>query len=107
MKCDKCDKEMVQRKGSRGPFWGCTGFPMCSNTKQIEDDAKVVVTQYVPHKGQEKPAKSYTTMYVSYAKDIFCAILEKTPFDRLSPESAEILMKDAINTVKQAKEAFE
>jgi len=46
-----------------------------------------------------------TTMYVSYAKDLFCAILEKgTLADR---EDGRLAMQLAIELVKQAKEAFE
>jgi hypothetical protein len=44
-----------------------------------------------------------TTMYVSYAKDIFCALIEKENANKLWDE----MMKDAINLVKQAKTAFE
>ena len=43
-------------------------------------------------------SNSHTTMYVSYAKDIFCAMLEK---------GNKADMDDAIELVKQAKEAFE
>jgi len=35
--CDKCGKEMVQREGPKGRFYGCKGFPACRNTKQLED----------------------------------------------------------------------
>lgn len=43
-----------------------------------------------------------TTMYVSYAKDIFCCLVEK-----FGSGSVEDNMKTAITLVKQAKEAFE
>ncbi len=34
--CDKCSKPMIVRASSRGAFWGCTGYPKCKNTHQIE-----------------------------------------------------------------------
>ncbi len=34
--CEKCGKDMVVRASSRGPFWGCTGYPKCKNTIAID-----------------------------------------------------------------------
>lgn len=34
--CDKCGKPMVVRRGSRGRFIACSGFPRCRNTKPFE-----------------------------------------------------------------------
>ncbi|HBB24978.1 MAG TPA: hypothetical protein DCZ59_01805, partial [Bacteroidetes bacterium] len=31
-----CGKQMYYRTSSRGPFWGCSGFPECRNTRNIE-----------------------------------------------------------------------
>ena len=45
-----------------------------------------------------------TTMYVSYAKDIFCATIQTEVGSAMSPD---LVMKEAIILVKQAKEAFE
>jgi len=33
--CERCGKQMVIRKGPRGEFYGCTGFPKCRNTKEM------------------------------------------------------------------------
>ncbi len=27
--CPRCGKPLVRRNGSRGPFWGCSGYPHC------------------------------------------------------------------------------
>lgn len=35
-KCEKCGSDMVKRKGKTGWFWGCSGFPDCKGTRQIE-----------------------------------------------------------------------
>ena len=47
------------------------------------------------------PGKN-TTMYVSYAKDVFNEI-----WDRTKPETKKQMMTEAIELVKQAREAFE
>ena len=44
---------------------------------------------------------NHVTMYTSYAKDIFCAICGNTMTE------AKVDMQNAIDLVKQAKEAFE
>jgi DNA topoisomerase-1 len=36
-KCEKCGKPMVIRRGRRGPFLGCTGYPRCRGTKPLPD----------------------------------------------------------------------
>lgn len=36
-KCDECDDGwMVEREGEYGKFLGCTSYPRCENTRQIE-----------------------------------------------------------------------
>lgn len=32
VKCPKCGKPMIRRKGNNGFFWGCTGYPVCRNS---------------------------------------------------------------------------
>jgi ssDNA-binding Zn-finger/Zn-ribbon topoisomerase 1 len=29
-----CGREMLRRKGKWGEFWGCSGYPLCTNTKR-------------------------------------------------------------------------
>lgn len=33
--CPKCQKQMIRRKGPKGMFYGCSGYPKCNGTKQI------------------------------------------------------------------------
>ena len=33
--CDVCGKHMVARKGRRGYFLGCSGYPKCKNTGEV------------------------------------------------------------------------
>ncbi|MFO8110570.1 MAG: reverse transcriptase-like protein [Thermoplasmata archaeon] len=35
--CSECGKEMVVRDGKYGKFWGCTGYPKCTNTTSYEE----------------------------------------------------------------------
>ena len=48
-------------------------------------------------------ANKTQTMYTSYAKDIFISLLEKT---NMNVDKEETIMRDAIDLVKQAREAF-
>lgn len=34
-KCKKCGREMVRRKGKYGEFWGCSGYPDCTYTRNL------------------------------------------------------------------------
>lgn len=42
VKCDKCGKPMLARKGRRGKFLGCSGYPKCRNTLNLDEDGNVV-----------------------------------------------------------------
>jgi hypothetical protein len=58
-KCGKCGSTMALRKGSRGPFWGCSNYPTCKNLYNISDvelDGTVTVEQGPP----EDPANEET-----------------------------------------------
>lgn len=35
--CDRCGAPMVKRRSRRGEFFGCSHYPVCSNTKQVEE----------------------------------------------------------------------
>jgi len=35
-KCEKCGKVMLRRIGKNGMFLGCSGYPECTNTREIE-----------------------------------------------------------------------
>lgn len=34
--CPKCGCEMKKRSGRNGPFWGCTDYPQCKGTVNLE-----------------------------------------------------------------------
>lgn len=55
---------------------------------------------------RQQANKMSTTMYTSYAKDIFVALFERTQVDNIRINATDN-MELAIKLVKQAKEAFE
>ena len=34
--CPRCEKELVRRQGPKGAFIGCSGYPVCNYTEQID-----------------------------------------------------------------------
>lgn len=34
--CPKCGSDLLERKGSSGPFLGCSGYPTCRHTEQVK-----------------------------------------------------------------------
>lgn len=72
--------------------------------KYLGDAAEENKEEEKPVKNVEvKPAFNQASMYVSYAKDIFCALMEREQYKNLPlPE----VMKDAINLVEQAQASF-
>lgn len=46
--CPDCSKPMVRRMSARGPFWGCSGFPHCRKTLNIESERAVAPTRRNP-----------------------------------------------------------
>ena len=38
-KCPKCDKQLAKRLGRNGYFIGCTGYPECDYTRNVDEDA--------------------------------------------------------------------
>jgi len=40
--CPKCSKPMILRQGARGAFLGCSGYPKCRSTIQVDDQGKPI-----------------------------------------------------------------
>ena len=88
------------------------GFPRkycfeCSEKKKAayEDMEKPIEVVKPGEKPTQKPSNGHQSMYVSYAKDVFVAMLHKMYDDKPIEEGA--IMYRAIELVKQAKEAFD
>jgi hypothetical protein len=88
------------------------GFPRkycheCSEIKKANFVGKVPVEKPgVPEEPEKTKSANgkHASMYTSYAKDIFCALTKQLEGQNID---GEVVMKIAINLVKQAKEAFE
>ncbi len=102
--CQECEKQFE--------YVLKPGFPRkycfeCSEKKKAayENMEKPIEVVKPGEKAAQKPSNAHTTMYVSYAKDIFCALESKWK----SADDSQIrgTMNYAIELVKQAKEAFE
>lgn len=54
--CPRCGKALVQRNGSRGPFWGCSGFPNCRFTANSLDAVGTgsAQTAHAAHAGTDR-----------------------------------------------------
>ncbi len=44
-KCPKCNKELSIRLGKRGRFIGCTGYPECDYTRNLQEDREASLQQ--------------------------------------------------------------
>jgi DNA topoisomerase-1 len=53
--CDECGKPMIIRKGRRGPFLGCSGYPKCKNTAEVP--AKLMEELGIDANGKSKQAE--------------------------------------------------
>ncbi len=42
VKCEKCGKPMVVRRSRRGQFLGCSGYPKCKSTLNLDKDGNIV-----------------------------------------------------------------
>ncbi len=42
IKCEKCGKPMVVRRSRRGQFLGCSGYPKCRSTLNLDKDGNIV-----------------------------------------------------------------
>ena len=40
VKCEKCGKPMIVKKGPRGPFLACSGYPGCKTNKPLPAELK-------------------------------------------------------------------
>jgi len=112
-KCAKCGKEFEydEKPGFPRKYCFSCGAENKASYERTQNPAPVVkpgepksLNPGVIAPGAVYP-KSNTTMYVSYAKDIFCGILEKGNLTEKG--DGREAMQLAIELVKQAKEAFE
>jgi DNA topoisomerase-1 len=76
--CEICGKPMVIRKGRRGEFLGCSGYPECRNTKNFRrsEDGKIeIVEKKIPAKQQicDKCGKPMVVKSGKYGPFLACS----------------------------------
>ena len=96
------DVEVIESPNANRPDQPFMNISKCygESDKVVTERPGEVVPQETKVKESRLP--NHKTMYVSYAKDIFCVLYQKE-----AEEHPEVLMKICTNLVKQAKEAFE
>ena len=99
--CVEVGESKVMRNGEEVIFHN---IKKCYGNEDVNIDvekpiaAKVTITQ-------QNVVPKNTTMYVSYAKDVFCELYKALSNDAIYNPKEQ--MEDAINLIKQAKTAFE
>lgn len=68
---------------------------------QIANPDVAAAVAIAANRGPNATGDKFTTMYVSYAKDIFCAV-----WDNSTTADSKEVMQVCIDRVKQAQEAF-
>lgn len=105
-------QEVEVSVATRGDFKNIVAFYVDATTmigKDVIDTPNTAGTgnQYIKDKFSEARASKDTSIYTSYAKDLFITFLENTK--KLKTETdldPVVMMQLAIDLVKQAKEAF-
>lgn len=49
-KCPKCGKVLILRLGRKGRFIGCSGYPECDYTANIDNESNIVEIEVVPNR---------------------------------------------------------
>ena len=71
-KCPKCDKPLSIRLGRRGRFIGCTGYPECDYTRNLNEDANAE-PEIVPDRKCPDDGGDLVIKHGRYGKFIGCA----------------------------------
>jgi len=86
-------------------FYGLVA-PGLEELKQANKETEELIAEVIKPNSMGRSAYNPTSMYVSYAKDIFCASLKDNAAP-LTIEQSKMLMNAAVELVKQAHKAFE
>lgn len=93
-KCPKCEKELTIRLGRRGRFIGCSGFPECDYTRDINENAAEATASAEIIEGRECPKcqNSLILRNGRYGKFIGCSKYPECNFIEplVKPKATEI-----------------
>jgi DNA topoisomerase-1 len=81
-KCPKCSKPLSIRLGKRGRFIGCTGYPECDYTRNLEEDRETSLQPAVVVEGRRCPTcdSELVIKQGKYGKFIGCSQYPKCKF---------------------------
>jgi DNA topoisomerase-1 len=76
-KCPKCDQPLSIRLGRHGRFVGCTGYPECDYTRNLEEGKEVAEPEVVPDRSCPKCGSTLVIKQGRYGKFIGCSAYPK------------------------------
>jgi DNA topoisomerase-1 len=79
-KCPKCEKPLATRLGRNGLFIGCTGYPECDYTRNVNDDQPEEQLQIVEDRECPKCQGKLQIRVGRYGKFIGCSNYPKCNF---------------------------
>jgi DNA topoisomerase-1 len=94
--CDKCGSVMVIRKGARGPFLACSGYPECRNTKSLKNFEKGADTE----KTVKSPANRATKLVAKTSSNPKSAVVRKTAVKSEPTVKTKSVAKTKAKTVR-------
>ena len=76
-KCPECGHgNLIERRGTKGNFLGCSTYPECKYTQNID---KAILEELKQSKASSGSRFDTQSAYTSYAKDLLIAMMEKQP----------------------------
>ena len=72
-KCPKCDKQLSIRLGKRGRFIGCTGYPDCDYTRNVNENAEDSQPQVIKDRQCPECQSDLVIKHGRYGKFIGCS----------------------------------
>ncbi|MDD3052760.1 MAG: topoisomerase DNA-binding C4 zinc finger domain-containing protein, partial [Candidatus Cloacimonetes bacterium] len=85
IKCDKCGKEMIVKWSKTGKFLACSGYPECTNTKEISHDEEGEIVAKEAEALEEKCPKCQSNLIIKngrFGKFIACSNYPKCKFTK-------------------------
>jgi ssDNA-binding Zn-finger/Zn-ribbon topoisomerase 1 len=68
--CTKCGDEMVIRSGRYGSFWGCSGYPECTNKEKLDVEERHRYDQPQIHSTIGNQLQPLSNIYIT-RKELF------------------------------------
>lgn len=76
-KCPKCGAQLSIRLGKRGRFIGCTAYPECDYTRNLNDNAETTEPEIIPDRKCPECSADLVIKHGRYGKFIGCSAYPK------------------------------